>query len=182
MARSIDNIKAQLELGGARPSLFEVRVFFSGNLAGLGDLSKMPFLCKAASLPPETTGIVEVPYQGRKIKVAGNRVFPEWQITIINDEDFRLRNAFELWHQAINTHRGNIRDLGATAAPASYKGEAEITQLGKEGNSIRKYRFEGIWPSEVAPITLDWGTTDAIEEFTVTLQYDIWELATVAPV
>lgn len=174
MARSIDNIKSQLELGGARPSLFEVTLQPPTIGEALTMIPKLTFMCRAASLPPSNHGTINIPYQGRAIKIAGNRTFPEWQLTIMNDEDFRVRNAFESWSAAINAHRENIRSLGATAAPASYKGSAEVLQLGKEGDIIRAYSFEGVWPSEVAAIALDWGTLDAIEEFTVTLQYDIW--------
>lgn len=179
MARTIDNMKAQLEFGGARPSLFEVTVLPPAIGEALSMLPKLTFMCKAASLPQAVQGVVEVPYQGRKIKVAGNRTFPEWQITVINDEDFIIRNAFESWQKAINLHRENVRGLGATAAPASYKGRAEVNQLGKEGNLLRSYFFEGVWPSEVAAIPLDWGTVDAIEEFTVSLQYDLWDISSV---
>ncbi len=178
MARSIDNIKSELQLGGARPSLFEVTVLPPAVGDALTMLPKLTFLCRAASLPQAVQGVVNIPYQGRTIKLAGNRTFPEWQITIMNDEDFRIRNAFESWNQAVNLHRENVRGLGATSAPASYKGSAEVLQLSKEGQIIRAYTFEGVWPSEVAAIPLDWGTVDVIEEFTVTLQYDIWVPAT----
>jgi len=181
MARSIDNIKAELELGGARPSLFEVSILPAVVGDALTMIPKLTFLCRAASLPQSVQGVVEIPYQGRKIKIAGNRTFPEWSITVMNDEDFRIRNAFETWHKGINLHRENVRGLGATSAPASYKGRAEVNQLSKEGALIRSYFFEGVWPSEVAAIPLDWGTVDAIEEFTITLQYDIWDIGTVTP-
>lgn len=169
-------MKGALQLGGARASLFEITMSTPIGPAAALNTTEITFLAKAASLPPDVQGVVEVPYQGRKIKVAGNRTFPEWQITVLNDEDFLLRNAFEQWHQAINLHRENIRGLGATSEPASYKGKATVRQLSKEGSIIRAYEFEGVWPSEVAAIQVDWATTDAIEEFTVTLQYDIWVL------
>lgn len=179
MARAIQNIKSGLRFGGARPSLFEVT--FAAPLIGQagsinGAANNFTVLCKAAQLPPSVQGVIEVPYQGRKIKVVGNRTFPEWTITIINDEDFTIRNAFESWSQAINGHESNIRNSGATSAPLSYKGGAQVSQLSKEGRVIRRYEFEGCWPSEVQAIPLDWGTTDAIEEFQVTLAYDMWNL------
>jgi hypothetical protein len=176
MARSIDLIKSELTFGGARPSLFEVVLQPPVVGAAVTMNPKMKFMAKAASLPPETQGVIEVPYQGRKIKVAGNRTFPTWDLTIINDEDFRVRNAFESWHQAMNLHRENVRGNGASSRPSSYKGEAEVRQLSKEGRILRTYIFEGVFPVEVSAITLDWGTVDTIEEFTVSLAYDIWVL------
>ena len=194
MGFRIQDIKSQLALGGARPSLFKVRVTFPGELGDLpanttpgGDADperKIEFLCRAASIPSAPLNVTEVPYWGRKIKVASPKVsFPEWTITIINDEDFSIRHGFEKWTEAINSHSTNVRTFGATSSPESYKGTAEVLQFGKAGaggeptdTPIRKYRFEGLWPSEVAPIELDWGTDNEIEEFTVTLQYDLWEL------
>ena len=193
MTFRIQDIKSELTLGGARPSLFKVRVTFPSDLGDLpanttpgGDADaerKLEFLCKAASIPASNVSNIEVPYWGRKIKVAGNRTFPEWSITIINDEDFSIRHGFEKWMEAINSHSTNVRTFGASSSPESYKGTAEVLQFAKEGRGgeptdtpIRKYRFEGCWPSEVAAIELDWGTENEIEEFTVTLQYDLWEL------
>lgn len=176
---TIQNIISELEFGGARPSLFEVNIFPPGLVGTETMVPKLTYMCRAANLPEANNGVIEVPYQGRKIKVCGNRTFPEWTITVMNDEDFLVRRAFEAWEQALNAHRENIRTGGATSAPLSYKGSATVTQISKEGKNLRKYNFVGVWPSNVSAIDLDWGTTDAIEEFRVTLQYDMWELGTV---
>lgn len=186
MSFRIQDIKSELAFGGARPSLFQVQVNFPIALelpanptpGGQADAErKLTFMCKAASIPASTIAPIEVPYWGRKMKVAGNRTFPEWSITIINDEDFSVRHAFEEWMQAINLHSDNLRGNGASSSPSTYKGDAIVRQFAKdEETPIRKYRFQGCWPSEVSAIELDWDTTDTIEEFTVTLQYDLWEL------
>ncbi|MEK9799752.1 MAG: hypothetical protein VW647_02560, partial [Alphaproteobacteria bacterium] len=65
---------------------------------------------KASSIPASTVGQIEVPYFGRKVKMAGNRTFENWQVTVLNDEDFLVRNAFEKWSSFINSHENNLRD------------------------------------------------------------------------
>lgn len=183
MAFRIQDIKSALESGGARPSLFNVVLQLPGQIEVAGkDLfnRKISFLCNAASLPPSTIAPIEVSYFGRKIKVAGNRSFPEWQLTIINDEDFALRNAFEAWMGAINGHSSNLRNSGASSSPASYKTDSIVKQFAKDSETtpIRKYKFQGVFPTEVSPIELNWASENEIESFTVTLQYDLWELDT----
>lgn len=183
---SIDDIKAQLEYGGARPSLFKVTVTLPDALqyAGKGTFNnKIEFMCRAASLPNTKTGVVEVPYLGRTIKYNGNRRFDDWQITVINDEDFAIRDAFEFWQNAINGHRSNSTSAGVTSRPTTYKSTAVVKQFSKDENAttpVRKYRFEGMWPNEVSSIDVNWGNENEIEEFTVTLSYDLWVVDTTA--
>ena len=173
MAFNIQEIRSQLVLGGARASLFQVQIANPAN--GAGDI-KVPFMVKAAAIPASTLGSIEVPYFGRKIKVAGDRTFAEWTVTIINDEDFLIRNAMEQWMNSINSHAGNIREFGS-ASPLLYKSNAQITQFSKTGVPIREYTFNGMFPTEVSAIEMAWETTDAIEEFTVTFQYDFREVS-----
>jgi hypothetical protein len=173
MAFNIQEIRSQLVLGGARASLFQVQIANPAN--GAGDI-KVPFMVKAAAIPASTLGSIEVPYFGRKIKVAGDRTFAEWTVTIINDEDFLVRNAMEQWMNSINSHAGNIREFGS-ASPLLYKSNAQITQFSKTGVPIREYTFNGMFPTEVSTIEMAWETTDAIEEFTVNFQYDFWEVS-----
>jgi len=173
MAFNIQEIRSQLALGGARNSLFQVQIANPAN--GAGDI-KVPFMVKAAQIPASTLGMIEVPYFGRKIKIAGDRTFAEWTVTVINDEDFLIRNAMEQWMNTINSHAGNIREFGS-ASPLLYKSNAQITQFSKTGVPIREYTFNGMFPVEVSPIEMAWETTDAIEEFTVTFQYDFWEVS-----
>lgn len=171
MAFNIDDLRANLNLGGARPTLFDVVV--TNKIDGSAD-QKMMFTCKAAQLPAATVGTIEAPYFGRKVKLAGDKTFAEWTVTVINDEDFAVRNAMETWHQAINSHLPNLREGGATSAPATYKSQAQVRQYSKDGNIIKVYEFDGLWPSEVGAIDVSWESNDTLEEFTVTFQYDFW--------
>ena len=170
MAFSITDFYSQLQFGGARPSLFEVR--FTNPVNSAGD-QKVPFMCKAASIPAATMTPVQVSYFGRPLKFAGNRTFDDWEVTIINDEDFLVRKSLELWNQALNTFEGNVRDP-AYPSPNSYKADAEVVHYGKTGNVIRTYKLIGLFPITIGQIDLSWDTADAIEEYPVTFAYDYW--------
>ena len=172
MAFNINDIRAQLTFGGARPSLFQVII--TNPVNSVADL-KLPFLCKAAQLPASTLGLIEVPYFGRKLRMAGDRQFAPWTVTIINDEDFLIRNAMETWNNSINLYQQNITALGS-GAPSLYKSQATITQFGKAGELLRTYQFNGLYPESVAAIDVAWASVDEIEEFQVTFQYDTFEV------
>lgn len=159
---------------GARPNLFEVSMPFPVVSAPGNAQSKLTFMCKTAQLPGATIGAVPVQYFGRELKFAGNRTFADWTITVINDEDFTVRNAFERWMNSINSHNLNVRNPAALA-PFGYTVDGEVYQYGKAGNILKKYKFVGLFPTDLAPIDVDWGSNDTIEEFTVTLSYQWWE-------
>lgn len=172
MAFSINDFRSQLSGGGARPTHFQVQI--TNPVDALGDF-KVPFMVKAATLPSSTLGKMEAPYFGRKISLAGDRTFEPWNVTVINDEDFAIRNALEGWSNAINSHEGNLRETG-TSAPNEYKSQAQISQFGKNGIVLREYTFYGIFPTEISSIDMNWESTDTIEEFTVNFEYDYWKI------
>ena len=107
--RGISAFKSKLIGGGARPNLFEVDVTFptavnlgiQGDGTGQFDSENFRFLCKTAALPGSNVTPIEVPFRGRTLKVAGDRTIEPWSVTIINDEDFSHRRAFEAWIQNI---------------------------------------------------------------------------------
>jgi len=172
MAFNISQFRSGLIGDGARPNLFEVNLYFP---AYAGNASQqLTFLAKTAQLPGSTIGTVPLFYFGRELKFAGNRSFADWSLTIINDEDFSIRRAFEQWMNAINSHEGNIR-ANYARTPTSYTTDAFVTQFSKDGVPIKQYKFVGMFPTDLAPIDLDWGSNDSIEEFGVTLAYQWWE-------
>lgn len=167
MAFNVNDIRANLALDGARPTQFMVEI--TNPFEGLTAL-KSPVLVKAASIPASNMSPIEVPYFGRPIKLAGDRTYDNWGVQIINDEDFVLRDAFEQWHWAINSPEGNLR-----ANPGlGYKSQAIVSQFGKTGSIIRRYRFDGIFPTQVGEIGLNWGAVNQVEEFGVTFAVDKW--------
>lgn len=173
MSFDINDMRSQLVYGGAKASLFQVQI--TNPVNPIADI-KTPFMVKAASIPPSVLGQIEVPYMGRKIKLAGDRTFESWTVTVINDEDFLIRNAMEQWSNSINGMKTNITAFD-TSSPNQYKSEAIITQFSKTGVPLRVYNFHGLFPTNIAAIEMAWETTDQIEEFTVEFQYDWWSIS-----
>ncbi len=165
----VDDFKSKLVGGGARPNLFKATVNFPA-FAG-GEVELTSFLIKAAALPSSTVGAINVPFRGRQVIIAGDRTFEPWTITVINDTDFKVRNAFERWMNGINQHRNNT---GLTN-PVDYQADLSVAQLDKAGNEVKVYNFRGTFPTALSSIELSYDSTDAIEEFTVELQVQYWE-------
>jgi hypothetical protein len=174
MAFSVNEFRSQMTGDGARPNLFEVSMPFPSFASPANAQTKLTFMCKTAQLPGSTVGVVPVNYFGRELKFVGNRTFADWTISVINDEDFIVRNAFERWMNGINSHNFNVRNPLALA-PLGYSVDAEVSQFGKQGNTLKKYRFVGVFPTDITPIDVDWGSNDTIEEFSVTLSYQWWD-------
>lgn len=171
--RKITDFKSKLTGGGARSNLFEVELSFPSSVSvqGLNDiLSKARFLVKAANLPASNVSPIEIPFRGRTLKIAGDRSFDTWSITVINDTDFSIRSAFEKWMNTIN----RVSDNTGLTNPASYQADAYIYQLDRNGDTLRKYHFYDIFPTQVAPIELSYDS-QGIQEFTVELQVQWWE-------
>ena len=174
MAFNVNQFRSQLTGDGARPNLFEVSMPFPGFSLPGNAQTKLTFMCKTAQLPGATLGVVPMQYFGRELKFVGNRTFADWTITVINDEDFVVRNAFERWMNGINSHNLNVRNPIAST-PLGYSVDGQVTQFGKAGNTLKQYKFVGMYPTDVTAIDVDWGSNDAIEEFSVTLTYQWWE-------
>jgi len=178
MAFNVAEFRANMVGDGARPNLFQVSLTFPAiATGGSAAAQKATFMAKAAQLPGSTIGQVPVFYFGRELKFAGNRTFADWTIQIINDEDFTVRNSMESWMNAINSHASNLRNSGATG-PSDYTVDATVTQYGKTGEALKTYKFVGMYPLDLAPIDLDWGSNDTIEEYGVTFAYQWWETDT----
>ena len=197
--KSITDFKSKLAGGGARPNLFEVSIpafpgaasaFWSGTST---DESENPtananenfrFLCKAAQLPASTVASVPVAFRGRELKVAGERTFDPWTVTIINDEDFGLRTAFEAWMNKLS----KLDDATGVTSPTSYMTDAYVHQLGRGSTKfaatntggtssiLRTYKFYSIFPTNVSAIELSYDTTNTVEEFTVEFQVQYFSI------
>ena len=179
MAFNVTDFKNAMTYDGARPNLFKV-IF--GTAAASGQFTPgddFAMFCRATSIPGTTIGQVVVPYFGREVKFAGNRTFADWSVTVINDEDFKVRSVMEKWMNSINLHTANRR-VGGGSATKGYYASATVHQLSKNttGNTTRSYTFQNMFPTDLSEITLDWGDNDSIQEFTVTFAYDFWTAAT----
>jgi hypothetical protein len=205
MARGISEFKSRLTKGGARPNLFLVRLNFPTTLSDIVDISPVDsateltsqaeFLVKTAQLPASTIGVIDVPFRGRMLKVAGDRTFEPWSVTVINDGSFSIRKAFETWSRGVNALTENVSQLGyGSGDPVSYcvdmtvfqlsrdnqtpsKTPTNMNSLGEDGMEVvRAYKFFDAWPSAISAIDLSYESNDQVEEFTVEFQYNYYEV------
>ena len=189
--KTISQFKANLAGGGARPNLFEVdipsfptSVQSAWTQGETGHQGTLQFLAKATTLPASTIAEVPVPFRGRILKVAGDRTFADWSVTVINDEDFRLRTAFETWMNAMS----RLDDATGVTNPTSYMTDGYVQQLGRGGQIsaasndggesavLRSYKFFDVFPVTVGEIALSYDTTDTLEEFDVTFRYQYFTI------
>lgn len=174
MPFNVGEFRSQLQGDGARPNLFEVSFVLPAILGYAAANQKLAFTCKSASLPGSTVGTVLLQYFGREVKLAGNRTFAPWTVTVLNDEDWLTRTGFEKWLNALNSHAGNQRLSGAGNS-IGYTVDASVNQYAKTGSSpVATYKFVGLFPTDLSQIDLDWGANDTIEEYTVTFDYQYW--------
>ena len=171
---NINDFKAKLAGGGARANQFKVTMPFPGYAQVGGEIEDLAFLCTTAQIPAMNVGLVNVPFRGRQIKIAGDRTFADWSITVLNDTNFKLRNAFERWQNGIN----NMSDNEGLSNPVDYQVDAFVDQLDRNGNTLKSYTLRGAFPTEVAAIDLNYGTNDEVETFGVTFQYQYFETNT----
>ena len=129
------------------------------------------YLIKAANIPAATVGVIEVPYRGRTLKIAGDRTFEPWTITVLNDKGFALRSKFEEWSTKIQALQQNLQEPKTIA---EYQANAKVRQYDRQGAVVRSYKFEGIWPSTISAIDLAWDSNDTPEEYTVEFQVQYW--------
>ena len=165
----VDDFKAKLKGGGARPNLFKATINFPA-YAG-GDVEITSFLCEAAQWPGSIMGVITIPFRGRQLKIAGDRTFDTWSPTIINDTDFKVRNAMERWMNGINAHKANT----GISTPVDYQADLVVEQLDRDESVLKTYNFRGCFPTNVAPIDLNYATNDEIERFAVEFQVQYWE-------
>lgn len=165
----VDDFKSKLVGGGARPNLFKATVNFP-SYAG-GDAEITSFLIKAAQLPASVISSIPVPFRGRQLKIAGDRTFEDWTVTVINDTDFGIRNSLERWMNGINSHSANT----GLVNPADYQADLVIEQLDKDGSTLKTYNFRGCFPINITAIELSYETVDQIEEFQATFNIQYWE-------
>jgi len=169
--RTISQFKTALGGGGVRPNLFEVRMDASNLTDFMGGVpaENLAFMCKAAALPAQNVASIDVPFRGRQFKVAGDRTIDNWTITVINDENFAVRNAMERWSQSIvdlATNQGQI-------APTNYMSSADVFQYSRQKGDgegvgvLKQYKFIDIFPVTVGDIALSYESGDTIEEFDV---------------
>jgi hypothetical protein len=174
MKKGISDFKSKFS-GGARPNLFQVQLNWPTSITtsamyGASDTDSDILMIKAAALPASVLGTIEVPFRGRKLKVAGDRTYETWTITVINDVNMDLRNKFELWMDLISRNAANYKDI----AGLEYMQDLSVDQLDAQQNIVKTYKIYDAYPINVSAIELNYETNDTVEEFTVEFNYQYW--------
>jgi len=168
---NINDFKAKLAGGGARANQFKVTMPFPGYAQVGGEIEDLAFLCRSTVIPAMEVPSFNVPFRGRSIKIAGDRTIGDWSVTVYNDTNFKLRNAFERWQNGIN----NMTDNEGLTNPVDYQVDAFVDHLDRNGNTVKSYTLRGLFPTSIAAIDLTYDEQTAIEEFSVTFAYQYFE-------
>ena len=200
MGISVTELRKRMTGGGARPSLFYANVDFAsvqqglgkkvGDILGTNGGNDMSFFMKGAQIPDSTVTAISINFLGREFKVPStDRVFQDWTVTVINDEDFRIRLVFEAWIEYMTPGKAIFETAAAFGQEGINfnKGEGifcdmSVHQMRKAGGPVQyggdylgSYFFKDAFPTSVTAIELNWDQKDVIEEFTVTFAYQYWE-------
>ena len=165
---------------GVKPNMFSVDIAFPDAVDGAaGDADMINLLCKSAALPASNLGVIEVPFRGRTVKIAGDRTFDTWTATFVNDKEMKIRAYFEQWLAQINSHETNNSPLFTPSETDGYTRLVKVKQLEKNasesGEVLRQYDLHYAFPTNVSQIDLAYDSNDQIEEFTVEFQYSYWK-------
>lgn len=172
MTFNIGEFRSQFVYDGARNNLFKVNMQFP-LIAGANPQAaqkKFSFMCRGSQIPGLSQGVAQVNFMGRDIKLPGNKTFNEWTVTVLNDEDYIVKNQFDRWMNAFNTHQGNLRNANALNA-SQYSSDPVIQHLGKSGNVIQEWKLIGAFPMDISPVDLDWANNDNVGEFNVSFAF-----------
>jgi hypothetical protein len=166
---NISSFKANMLAGGARSNQFQCIITFPAAVTG-GALAsnKVSFMAKSASIPDSTVADIEVMYRGRAVHFAGERTFQPWNISVYNDNDFALRNAFESWINIIS----NPDSTNGLMSPLDYQVDMEVHQLDRSDNVVKKYKFVDAYPTNVGEIQLSWDANSQLQEYPVSFSYN----------
>lgn len=167
---TISDFKAQLKQGGARSNQFTIELAFPAVATAGGAARAASFLCNATSLPAVTVSNIPLAYRGRPVNFAGEREFAPWSITVINDGDFLVRNAFERWSNAV----ANFNATNGLQNPLDYQVDMRVIQLDRNGRVLKRYKFFDAYPTEIGQMGLSYENPQ-IQTFDVQFQYNYYE-------
>ncbi len=176
MPASVHDFLANFQGGGLRPNRYLVVLTFPGSVSsatGGQPATKIGFTCKAATIPSSNMGVIDVPYMGRQVKVAGDKVWDDWTVQIILDNDLIGRQVFERWHDQILGFQSNVA-TPEFVNPSNYYAQAEVTLLDRADQPLQTYLVDSMFPSQVAEIQLGYDQNDQVAEQSVTFAINGW--------
>ncbi len=171
---SVSNFLANFRGGGARSNRYKIILTFPASIPrGLDAATKIGFTAKAAAIPSSSLGVIDVPYMGRQVKIPGDKVWADWNVTVLLDQDYQGRSVFEAWHNQILGFDSNVASAGMQD-PSNAFARAKVQMLDRMDRVVRTYDLEGIWPSEVGEVTVGYDQNDQIMEQQITFAVNGW--------
>jgi len=153
----------------ARPNLFLIEIAPPEGLGGEWDAISQSIYARATTLPPRTLELVEIPFQGLRLRLPGNPTYDDWTVTLMADAAHALRNALLEWQDRCY----NPAEL-EYGSPSQYLSDnVKVHQLHRDGTFITSIRLVQAWPATVGEIALSQEETGP-EEFDVTFSYAYW--------
>ena len=169
---AISDFKSALTYGGARPALFDFYLYAPTGMLDVSALYNTHFYCNVSAIPPLTVTPIEKQYFGRTVKIPGDIVYGDLTTTVMNAEDYSVRNAIETWMDHINSHVDNV--TSDNFADADFRSTIWLTQYDKAGNDVQTYKFFDAWPMTLTEIALSHDTASDIEQYDVTWAYNYY--------
>lgn len=169
----IGQFKAVMKQGGARSNQFECIINFPQVAGDISHTKAVQFLAHAASIPESSVADIGTWFRGREVHFAGERTFAPWQISVYNDNDFTVRNAFEKWVNQIS----HAKDTDGLMVPQTYQVDMLVRQLDRSSNIIKTYKFVDAYPTTVGGVQLSWDANNQIQTYDVNFVYNYWEPA-----
>lgn len=174
MTASINDFLANFSGGGFRPNRYEVQLTFPTAVNFATDASRqIQFTCKTSAIPGSNMGVIDVPYKGRNLKVAGDKVWDDWNVSIMLDSNMLTRSVFEQWHNLILGFETNVASPGMQN-PANYYANATVNLLDREDKVIKTYLVDGMFPMLVGEVALGYDQNDMVAEQPVTFSINGW--------
>lgn len=170
---SIDQFKAALVGGGARSNQFRISLTFPGIVSGgtaAPAIGLSEFMCTATKIPGSKLEKVTAHYRGRPLSLPAERTIDDWRITVLNDTNFAIHSAFNVWSNLIN----NVKSNTGVTNPATLTTDMYVTQLDRNGAELKTYKLIGVWPVEIEDLDLDFKNNE-IQTFGVSLNYLYWQ-------
>ena len=140
-----------------RGNRFKMTLYFPAIL-GLPEASKKAeFNVVSTEMPSAQIGTIEIPiFGGHKVKVAGNKVIPEWSCNMLLDGDMKTYRAISMWLEYIDSIETGLR-----SPDASMFGHAKIQLLNGAMQSAQTWQLKYIFPTDGGSISLSKEDTDA---------------------
>jgi hypothetical protein len=140
-------------------------------------------MVKTLSFPGKTHDPIDLKFKGRSIPIKGQTKYTQtWECTFHLTENHALKNAFELWIEALDQRHNypeNLNDLASLQQQHAdgYVSDIIIYQQNFDGDvNTAKYTLFNVFPLEVQAVQASYEAVGQTQEFSVTFSYSHYTL------